>query len=501
MPPFKKYYFILPLFIYAISSFIFFQKFQHYFSPDLISYITVSEKIIQGNFYDAINGYWSPLISWLLVPLLFFIKNGVLCFQLLNMLLGIGILYTMHRLIQHYSKNIILHQVTLTAIALLIPAFALLNLTSDILFTAVLLLYFYWHTQSKIYTSIFRIAFIGTLLYLSKAYGFYFFIAHLLIYFIVSKQYTIKYSISIVVKGVLLFILSSGIWVLLLSTKYQSFTISTAATYNKALLTETGTIQHPCDTMRLIAPLKSYTYTAWEEMYLHTQLQLSQKKTSISTAVLLKKNIHAQFNLYNKTSRYGFLLAIALALLTLGIRKMAWKTLLLPISLFLIFSAGYLFLFNEERYLFFPILVLITIHTLLSNALADNNKSVLYLLCICISYSIGRSAYDIYRTTNKTEEAITHTIAKQIATNNPTNYATYAPYQLANLAYLNQWKNYGGIAAYKQDSMALMQDLDKYSIDCLILPDSISLPTNIRSQYIKMVLPTTTGFQVWKRNN
>ncbi|MCB0344260.1 MAG: hypothetical protein KDD66_04050 [Bdellovibrionales bacterium] len=39
-------------------------------NPDAIAYLRVAEHIISGEFGLALNGYWSPLFSWLLVPLL-----------------------------------------------------------------------------------------------------------------------------------------------------------------------------------------------------------------------------------------------------------------------------------------------------------------------------------------------------------------------------------------------------------------------------------------------
>jgi hypothetical protein len=37
-------------------------------NPDSLSYYMVAQKISVGSFNDAINAYWSPLFSWLMVP-------------------------------------------------------------------------------------------------------------------------------------------------------------------------------------------------------------------------------------------------------------------------------------------------------------------------------------------------------------------------------------------------------------------------------------------------
>ena len=44
--------------------------FLHRVAPDAASYLTIARKYRASEFSDAINGYWSPLLSWLVAPLL-----------------------------------------------------------------------------------------------------------------------------------------------------------------------------------------------------------------------------------------------------------------------------------------------------------------------------------------------------------------------------------------------------------------------------------------------
>src|SRR4030042_2557729 len=37
---------------------------------DLLSYISLSQRYLHGSLRDAVNAYWSPLFSWLLLPFL-----------------------------------------------------------------------------------------------------------------------------------------------------------------------------------------------------------------------------------------------------------------------------------------------------------------------------------------------------------------------------------------------------------------------------------------------
>ncbi|MHC4720172.1 MAG: hypothetical protein ACYSYT_06835, partial [Planctomycetota bacterium] len=46
--------------------------YRYQINPDGISYISVAQKYLAGDFAGAINGYWGPLYSWLLMPFLYF---------------------------------------------------------------------------------------------------------------------------------------------------------------------------------------------------------------------------------------------------------------------------------------------------------------------------------------------------------------------------------------------------------------------------------------------
>lgn len=60
------------LMVYAISGIFFLNYYQYQINPDGICYISIAQKYLSGNYGSAINGYWGPLLSWLLVPFLFF---------------------------------------------------------------------------------------------------------------------------------------------------------------------------------------------------------------------------------------------------------------------------------------------------------------------------------------------------------------------------------------------------------------------------------------------
>ncbi|KQW06668.1 hypothetical protein ASC66_09445 [Leifsonia sp. Root4] len=74
---------------------------------DGISYISIAEQYAAGQFDIAVNAYWSPMISWLLAPLLASGLNGPQSFMLINALsasigVGVGSWYLWKRTNRHF---------------------------------------------------------------------------------------------------------------------------------------------------------------------------------------------------------------------------------------------------------------------------------------------------------------------------------------------------------------------------------------------------------------
>lgn len=53
-------------------------------NPDSISYLRVAQYYLHGNFHLAVNGYWGPLFSWLIVPFLPLVNDPVLGFRIVD---------------------------------------------------------------------------------------------------------------------------------------------------------------------------------------------------------------------------------------------------------------------------------------------------------------------------------------------------------------------------------------------------------------------------------
>jgi hypothetical protein len=83
---------ILFFILYLLIGFFLINHYQYVASADGMSYINIAKLYIDGNLQNAINGYWGPLFSWLMIP---FIKvfgtsplNAVYAARFLSIIIG-----------------------------------------------------------------------------------------------------------------------------------------------------------------------------------------------------------------------------------------------------------------------------------------------------------------------------------------------------------------------------------------------------------------------------
>ncbi len=79
----------LVLIIYLILGIFLIKYYRYQINPDGISYISIAQKYLNGDFTNAINGYWGPLISWLLMPFLYWGVEPLLAAKVLNLIIGL----------------------------------------------------------------------------------------------------------------------------------------------------------------------------------------------------------------------------------------------------------------------------------------------------------------------------------------------------------------------------------------------------------------------------
>src|SRR5688572_27014932 len=101
----KKHIFFIALSaLFFISSMVLFQWFTFSINPDATSYFSIAREYASGNIADAINGYWGPLFSLLLVPAVWFQIDLIFAAKFLLTAICLAILATVYSFLR--AKNV-----------------------------------------------------------------------------------------------------------------------------------------------------------------------------------------------------------------------------------------------------------------------------------------------------------------------------------------------------------------------------------------------------------
>jgi hypothetical protein len=237
----KEKIFFLASLAYAILAAIIFPYVSFYVdNPDTISYITIAQKYVRADFSNAINGYWSPLLTWILALSLKLGGNEIITFKILQLLAGWFTLFTFVKLADATIQTLSLRVALSFSVIPFILSYALLNLTADLLFLTVLLFYltvvserdFFNLRQFGLIAGV-----LGVLMYFSKSFGFCFFLAHFTVLFLKNYFQTNEYAFKRhlrknYLQAIICFLCISSIWIYLVSYKYGHFTISENISFN-----------------------------------------------------------------------------------------------------------------------------------------------------------------------------------------------------------------------------------------------------------------------------
>lgn len=228
---------IAALIVYIVLGLLLFGHYRYQINPDGISYISLARKYLAGDFRGAVNGYWGPLFAWLLAPFLYFISDGLLAGKVLCLFIGVAALVGLWLLSYRFDMPQAVRATILFTAVPVVLSFAFADLTPDILLTAVLLFYFTAifsdrygvRLSSGVVCGVF-----GGAAYLSKSFGFPFFVSHFLLmnvlHFVRAKTRESRLGVARnFFTGVIVFCLIGGVWVALISNKYGRFTFGTSA--------------------------------------------------------------------------------------------------------------------------------------------------------------------------------------------------------------------------------------------------------------------------------
>jgi hypothetical protein len=338
-------------------------------TADSMLYVSIAQKYLSGDFQSAINGYWGPLLAWLLIPFLYFHINPVLAINLLNAIFGVLLIIGVWLLSYRFE---ITEKIRGVIIASMLPMTLKFSLQQpmDFLLVCILVAYlaiiFNSNYANNVRSGIFS-GILGSLAYFTKAYAFPFFITHFLMmnslhyYNNVAQEGRRKVLLN-AVAGLLIFSFLSGAWIMQITGKYGHFTFSTMRDTNfNAPGPEAmgGGLEFgvPVFYEGFFEPPNKTAFVIWEDpSYLRGQKWSAlQSRGHFKHFIrLILKNVADSLKIFEIFSTLSVAIVIAYLLLLFdkSENKLLQKTsLLYPLLTLALFSGGYLLFHVEERYL------------------------------------------------------------------------------------------------------------------------------------------------------
>ena len=100
-----KYNLLFSVLLFSALFILVWPLYQYIFDVDGVGYGMVARRLAAGDFANAVNGYWSPLHSWLILPFLKLGLTEAIAFKLSNGFLSVATLFIINSLIKKVELN------------------------------------------------------------------------------------------------------------------------------------------------------------------------------------------------------------------------------------------------------------------------------------------------------------------------------------------------------------------------------------------------------------
>jgi hypothetical protein len=479
-----KFTLIPPIIALAIVAFLLLPN-QHFISySDLPYYLSVSECIANGAFYESINAYWSPLYSWLLLPVTLnkdWILLYVFALTVLNMLF---VLTISKRILTYFNIKGIMAILALCIIACYLILLSSSKGPDGILVTLLLWLLYLTLDAELIINNATKIGILGILLYLCKAYSFYFFIFYLALRFYIllkNVQANRTQFFKSIKKIIAIFAIGSIAWMSLLLWKYNKVMVSSVGPYAHAIAMP-GKSLHNLDSCGLLFMPNQFSKNSTDD------LAFTNPKTDWSPFSnlenfnrqweIIKRNWVAWFELlsFNQKLIFPFYFLFVLQLFFSKKKVNAFALIIVQFSL--LFFIGYTFISYEFRHLF----ILLILNVMLIASIIDKNNAFIFrytfvkhiaMAAIAIAFVWPIYGYTLENKTNKILKQKADFIVDAIGKNKQIAYYYYPEDLISYINIKSDAKIFGKITPYT-DSAKLLQALNEKQIDYVILDTSVT---------------------------
>ncbi|MES2893997.1 MAG: hypothetical protein V4725_18400 [Bacteroidota bacterium] len=466
--------------VYIILFFLLFPWYQFVLDIDAISYIHVAERYASGDFFGAVNGYWSPLISWILIP---FIKSGqdpVIAAKYINGLIGLLALFTCQSLLNKFVIHSTLKNILPFIFAGLLLSYAFYELCADLLQLWLLLLYLNLLFSKNFIENNYKIvgaAILAAACYYAKAYSFPFFLVHfpLILYVLLKRNKTghvRRLFLAKVSIAFLSFFVLTAPYLLVLKEKYGSFRINNAGKLNTSWFLSPGI----SDNRKMVAEPPFVDATSYWDEPTYAQEKYVGPFTSGKFFLVQVKwtisNIIKFFGLLNLISICAVTILLCFIVLLYRRKKDHEDNDWLLLLTTLLYPSGYILIFIEWRYIWLlPIMLLIMAAISLTWLLQHNYIRQKFFALVCVGFSATFLVQPVnelqdLRNNNKDVYAMAEIFRQQkISGNFFLNYKSFLPYgKTVVLSYLTKSKLFGPVLLdYSFDELILAAK--KHNID------------------------------------
>src|SRR5437660_4120929 len=326
-------------------------------NPDGVSYILAARRVLSGDFLGAASAHWSPLFSWMLVPLLAAGIEPLLACKVLMDTIGAATIVAVWLLAPFFTRRASVRIVITAAFAPIVLAWASSLVTPDLLLVCILLFYFLAVFKSeddaRARTTI-AAGLLGGLAYLAKAYALPFFVAHFTLVHVVRW----RSGRSRFLTGMAAFLAVALPWIATISLKYGHPTASSAGSYSWHVVGPLVRGSHPVYSYGLMPPPDARALSVWDDP---SALRFPPWPVKAQSLIYLGQHVIGNAVGILRIVKSWSVFALALLLVAFaraGRRSVVSSTL----ASGALFAGGFLPLLVEERYIWIlaPLLLLIT---------------------------------------------------------------------------------------------------------------------------------------------
>ncbi|HEX8762462.1 MAG TPA: hypothetical protein VF733_01765 [Candidatus Saccharimonadales bacterium] len=246
--------------------------YQFQLNPDAASYFTIADKYAHGDIRHAINGYWGPLLSWLLVPAVWLGANMIISAKLILLLASAALMITLYRFLLGKGVSRLITNITLFGLAGLFTTWSTAGpVTPDILMALLVVwfsLIFVRFLKTPTHSLALQLGAIGGVMYFAKGFGFFLFLGTVGIVamwqWLREKQNFGTVFRRWLPAGIIFFALTLP-FIGVLTLKYDKPTINNAGLYDHHIYGPIGQAVSPMINNGPLQPPTDSAMSVWED--------------------------------------------------------------------------------------------------------------------------------------------------------------------------------------------------------------------------------------------